>query len=73
MELKDYITNVDKILKGLESLQTLQDAKIPNFKVYGLLIYDDTRESFDIIGLRELRATFKREFKDATTHLEKTL
>lgn len=70
MDLKDYIQHVDKVLKGLESLKTIQDAGIPNFNVHGLLIYDDTRQCFDIVGLRELQGTFKREFRDATTHLE---
>lgn len=70
MELNEYVNHTDKILKGLESLNKLQEAQIPNFNVHGLLIYDDTRECFDIIGLRELTATFKREFKDATSYME---
>jgi hypothetical protein len=70
MELKDYIKHVDRVLKGLESLETLEDADIPNFNVHGLLIFDDTRESFDIISLRELNGTFRREFRDATEFME---
>lgn len=65
MLITDYIKHCDHILKGLEALQTLDEAGIPNFTVHGLLTFDGTREAFDIVSLRELRGTFKREFQDA--------
>lgn len=70
MELKEYLIHTDRILRGLESLKTLNEANIPNFRVEGILIYDDTREAFDIVSIRELIHTFTSEFHNCTEYLK---
>ena len=42
VELQEYITHCDRILRGLESLQALQDAGLTNFSFEGIQIYDHT-------------------------------
>ena len=69
MDVKSYIKHTHHILQGLESLQTLENADIPNFDVHGILIYDVTREAFDIVSIRELTHTFKSEFQEATQYI----
>jgi hypothetical protein len=65
MEIDEYIQHTNKILKGLESLDTINEENIPQLKFHGILIYDDTRECFNIVGIRELQHTFKSEFKNS--------
>jgi len=62
MLITDYVSHCDKILRGLESLKQLDEANIPNLKVKGILIYDETREAYDIVSIRELIHTFRSEF-----------
>lgn len=64
MNIDTYIQHCNNILKGLESLQAIQDEQIPTLQVHGLLTFDNTRRAFDIITIRELKHTFTREFKD---------
>lgn len=70
MLITDYVSHCDKILRGLESLKQLDEADIPNFKVKGILIYDDTREAYDIVSIRELIHTFTSEFHNCTEYLK---
>ena len=67
MELQEYIGHCDKILRGLESLQALQDNGLTNFSFEGIQIYDHTRRQPSVISARELIHTFRREFRDSMT------
>jgi len=67
VDLSEYITHCDRILRGLETLQALQDAGLTNFSFEGLQIYDHTRRQPSVISAREMAHTFRREFRDSMT------